>query len=231
MFVPTAQFQAFLDFINKKLGIALAIPGGVNSDRFFMRFGQGGTPRPRYLRRLRDSKAFEVDRWPGIEIKDTEAFMAASPMQQDDLDHKLRLTYIAPTKDKKQRAKERSAMKKADREHMLDEAQTLLGLKGDKVVNGGKKGEHVVFVCVDIEAIERPPNPISEVGIAILDSKDMQEYSPGPCGMNWWPLFKNFHLRVKEYSGLVNREFVQGCPDAFDFGYVFVITLQVVNAE
>lgn len=208
-----------MDFVNKELGIALAIPGGVNSDRFFMRFGQGGTPRPRYLRRLREKEEFDIDEWPDVSTSDTEAFLSASQMQKDDWLEKLKLISVPPSKsDRDEKRKERSAMKRADRKHMLDETQALLGLKEGQIIKGGRNGEDVVFVCVDVEAIERPPNPVSEVGIAILDRKNIQNVPRGPCGRDWWPLIKAHHLRTKEYSGLVNHQFVIGCPDAFDFG-------------
>ena len=208
-----------MDFVNKELGIALAIPGGVNSDRFFMRFGQGGTPRPRYLKRLHEKEEFEIDNWPEMNVGYTEAFLSASQMCQDGWLEKLKLISAPPSKkDKDERRREKSSLKRADRKHMLGETQALLGLKQGQTIKGGRNGEGVVFICIDVEALERPPNPVSEVGIAILDKNDIQNVLRGPCGRDWWPLIKAHHLRVKEYSGLVNHKFIAGCPDAFDFG-------------
>lgn len=217
LLVPTAQLQSFLDVINEKLGIALAIPGGVNSNRFFMRFGEGGTPRPRYLRRVHGERDLEGG-WPHGSISDVQAFWSASQMCRDRWLEKLKYVSTAPRKDNEQEKRQRTAKRRADRKHMLDEAQTLLGLKQGHTVKGGKKGENVIFFCVDIEALERPPNPVSEVGIAVLDSKDIRNIPPGACGRNWWPLIRAHHLRTHEYAGLVNHRFVAGCPDYFDFG-------------
>jgi hypothetical protein len=119
----------------------------------------------------------------------------------------------------KGKSQSRAAEKRADRQRMLHTTQQLLGLKPGTPV-GIKGDEPVVFVCVDVEALERRPNPVSEVGVAILDSKDIQNVPRGKCGQNWWPMIVAHHLRTREYSGLRNYEFVHGCPDAFDFGCV-----------
>lgn len=94
---------------------------------------------------------------------------------------------------------------------MLSDAQKYLHLKGDEE-------SIIVFVCMDVEAIETPPNPISEVGISILDMKNVQGIPPGPGGSSWWRFIDSHHLRVEEYSGLRNYRFVIGCPNDFDFG-------------
>lgn len=213
--VPTSQFQIFLDKVNKDLGVALSIPAGVNADRFLMKFGQDGTPRPRYIGRSEKDKPFNIEDWPSPGTEDAEAYQAASAIVQQDFLDKMKKMKLPPAKDRGAKAKTKAARKRADREHMLAEVQYLLGLKGWEGVT------EMVFVSVDIEALERAPNLISEVGIAVLDAKDMRQVSPGDCGKDWWPLVKCYHFRTHEYSGLVNREYVQGCPDAFDFGYVF----------
>ena len=76
------------------------------------------------------------------------------------------------------------------------------------------------FVCVDAEAYERNNSIVTEIGIAILDTDDIIGVAPGEKGQNWFPLIETHHLRVKEVSDMVNHEFVNGCPDYFDFGLV-----------
>lgn len=209
--VPTSQFQIFLDSINKQLGIALSIPAGVNADRFLMKFGQDETPRPRYIGRS-ENKPFNLDEWPLPNMDDVEAFRTATAIAQEDFRVKIKKMKMAPVKDRNLKSKAKSARKKADREHMLAEVQYLLGLKGWEAV------PEMVFVSFDVEALERPPNPVSEVGLAILDARDMAKVSPGSVGQGWWDMAKCHHLRVGEYSALRNHEFIQGCPDNFDFG-------------
>ena len=210
---PTSQFQLFLDHINKELGIALSIPAGVNADRFLIKFGQDETPRPRFAGRS-ENKPFSLEEWPPLNMDDVDAFKAASAICQEDFLSKMKKMKLPPAKDRgNAKSKARAARKRADREHMLAEVQWLLGLKGWQGV------PEMVIVSLDVEALERPPNPVSEVGFAIIDAKDMVKTPPGDIGQGWWDLIKAYHLRTKEYSGLRNHEFIQGCPDNFDFGY------------
>ena len=75
-----------------------------------------------------------------------------------------------------------------------------------------------IFIAIDVEAYERPPKVITEVGVATLDTRDLHGAAPGPVGENWHKHIRARHFRILEYKHLVNVEFVQGCPDAFDFG-------------
>jgi hypothetical protein len=76
----------------------------------------------------------------------------------------------------------------------------------------------VRFVCIDVEAYERNRDMITEVGIAVLDTNDIEGVPPGNNGENWFEHIKPYHLRVSEYRGIVNHKYVQGCPHAFNFG-------------
>ncbi|PTB64273.1 hypothetical protein BBK36DRAFT_1124307 [Trichoderma citrinoviride] len=210
--VPTVQLEDFLKGINRALGTSLAIPGGANQDRFYMRFGQGDTPRPRYLQRSRDQKALKVESFPDFEQKDYDNFRNAHGAIQQDWLKNWQMLVPRPTFDKKKNADKRAAQRRLERERMLHNAQEYLHLAGKG------NGADVVLVCMDVEAIEMPPNPISEIGVAVLDVKDLDGVEPGPGGQNWWQLIQAHHLRTKEYAGLVNRRFVRGCPDSFDFG-------------
>ncbi|KAM5351321.1 hypothetical protein ACJ41O_004044 [Fusarium nematophilum] len=210
LLIPSAQFEVFLEEINLELGISLRVPVGTNTDKFYMQFGEGATPRPRYLRRSQDEASLDVRPWPSIHPDDIKDFEAATPDMQMKWRAQLRVakTGFIP----KRGNPEKAAMKMRHRGQMLKNTQGYLGLKGDP------EGQDVVFVCVDVEAIERPPNPISEIGFAILDTRDIKGVAPGLGGRDWWPLIKCHHLRVWEYAGLRNRQFVKGCPDAFNFG-------------
>lgn len=217
--MPTAQFQAFLDYINDSLNTALAIPGGSNYDKFFMQFGQEGTPRPRYLKRLQHSRELEGYEWPAANPSDVESFKSATWKQMDDWEARLKLIDNMRNRlDQKRIKRDRAEKRCLEKSRMLKQTQVLLGLKNCQDPTSARKAEGPVFVCVDVEAIERPPNPISEVGIAVLDFERVRDVPPGPCGRDWWPFIKAHHLRTKEYSGLVNYKYIQGCPNAFNFG-------------
>lgn len=74
-----------------------------------------------------------------------------------------------------------------------------------------------IFVSIDIESNERCHQQVTEIGISVLDTRDIN----GPPGQNastWTSAIRSRHLRVREYAHVVNHDFVAGCPDRFEFG-------------
>lgn len=97
----------------------------------------------------------------------------------------------------------------------LSQTQLYLGLQGAR----DPAEKPVVFICIDIEALEEGSKDVSEIGIAVLDTQHLEDVEPGTGAENWFQFIEAHHLRVKEYAGLINYRFVQGCPDNFNFGY------------
>ena len=77
---------------------------------------------------------------------------------------------------------------------------------------------NVVFICVDVEAYEKEPRPVTEIGISILDTNDLVDLPPGHRGANWMEKIRSRHFRITETAHLHNSEFVTGCADRFEFG-------------
>ena len=75
----------------------------------------------------------------------------------------------------------------------------------------------VIFISVDVEAWEDPPNPITEVGIATLDTRDLRALAPGPNGEAWQPCIRARHFRIAEHKHKRNHKYLDGCPDKFEF--------------
>ena len=75
-----------------------------------------------------------------------------------------------------------------------------------------------IFVSIDIECNERCHSQVTEVGISILDTHDIEGIPPGQDAVNWTQHIQPLHLRVREYTHVVNHNFVAGCPDRFEFG-------------
>ena len=84
----------------------------------------------------------------------------------------------------------------------------------------------MVFVAVDCEAYERDQHRVTEVGIAALDTRDLHGLPPGKDATAWGNKIKARHFRVQEHSHLTNTDFVQGCPDRFEFGETQWISLR-----
>jgi hypothetical protein len=89
----------------------------------------------------------------------------------------------------------------------------------------------VVFVCVDVESYEKAHDKITEVGVATLDTRDLEGVAPGKDGDNWRPKIRARHFRIEQYKHLVNRDFVHGCPDSFDFGTSEFVRLEEAAAK
>lgn len=77
----------------------------------------------------------------------------------------------------------------------------------------GKAPSDVVFLAIDLEAHEFAHHKITEIGISIFDAR-LAVTDPS----TWTSQIKTRHLRISEYRELVNKRFVHGCPDAFNFG-------------
>ena len=209
--VPTEQFEFFLDEINLILDTALVIPPGENAKQFYMTFGQGGTPQPRYLKRTTDEKGLEIETWPRFKFEDIEALDKASVHMQDDWNVQMKRIQKGIPNNVKGKP-DKVVRRQRAREKMLHDTQMYLGIKGDSTFRD------VVFICVDVEALEFSPQCISEIGFAILDTAKVKSLAPTASSFKWFKHIQSYHLRIKEYAGHRNQKFVQGCPDSFDFG-------------
>lgn len=76
----------------------------------------------------------------------------------------------------------------------------------------------VIFVCIDCEAYEHHQPYVTELGVAVLDTRDIAGVLPGENGEGWIAKMRYAHFRPVEYAMKVNRRFVQGAEDRFAFG-------------
>lgn len=104
----------------------------------------------------------------------------------------------------------------------LKALQQILGLLPTEGLDPGL--QDAVFVCIDVEAYENAQNKITEIGVAILDTKDIKGISPDDGG-NWFAKMKHAHYRPVEHASLVNRRFVKGCEEHFNYGATTFINL------
>ncbi|MCJ1307140.1 hypothetical protein MMC25_000786 [Agyrium rufum] len=74
----------------------------------------------------------------------------------------------------------------------------------------------VVFIAIDVEVAERSHKCITEIGVSTLDTRDLKVVPPSERGKAWLPLIRARHFRIKEYAHIVNKDFVNGCPDRFE---------------
>ncbi|KAK4106876.1 hypothetical protein N658DRAFT_414096 [Parathielavia hyrcaniae] len=233
--VPTYQFEHLLQVVNAKLDTQLTIPPGRNEERFRMSFGLGNAPRPRFLGRSESARTF-LDLVKAI----------PEPHPDDDLSKATQLGLEEFRKLIKRSRADRKRGKRSDRNRSkrikahqdwgrsVKRVQRYLGLRGRTAGDGNVVGKlaaldldmptvdepegFVLFVAIDIEAWEENQDLVTEVGIAMLDTTEIQGVAPGEGGQKWFPHIRGRHIRVKENSWVMNSRYVRGCADAFDFG-------------
>ena len=76
--------------------------------------------------------------------------------------------------------------------------------------------DHVVFVCVDVEAYEKDSRAVTEIGVSTLDTNDLAGLAPGEGGSAWMKKIRSRHFRIRETAHLTNSQFVAGCADKFE---------------
>lgn len=86
-----------------------------------------------------------------------------------------------------------------------------------------------VFICFDVETYERVPKLVTEIGFAILDTRDIRGIAPGEDGRAWFASIQARHFRVKEYRYYKNKEFVAGCPEYFQFGQSEIVGIEAIQ--
>lgn len=237
--VPTYQFEHLLKVVNAKLETRFTIPPGRNAERFNMSFGLGNSPRPRFLGRSHDPETFK-------KLCKPKAIPAPHP--DDDLSKATQLG-LEEFRELIKRSRAGKKGKKSDRNRpkrikahrewgrSVKRVQRYLGLRGRVSGEAVDKPtavdlsqpmaedpeNSVLFVAIDIEAWEQDQNVITEVGIATLDTTDIQNIAPGNGGANWLLHINARHVRVKENSWANNSRYVHGCANNFSFGFVSLL--------
>ncbi|CAI4211803.1 unnamed protein product [Parascedosporium putredinis] len=206
LFVPTEQFIAFLNIVNAELKINLTIPVGENGEKFYVSFREG-LPQPRYLCNVYDEESRQLIRTKNLPTFDQSFFEAVAPEQIEEFRWQLYDIASFNKISSKARSLEKQTRAREARHRMTRGLQALLGLRPFGPV----------LISLDVEAHELSHLP-TEVGIVTLDTEKTKNLAPGKLGENWWPFVKSIHLRVSEYASHVNYQYVQGCPDKFDFG-------------
>lgn len=85
-----------------------------------------------------------------------------------------------------------------------------------------------VMVSIDVESWERNHKLITEIGVSTLDTVEIEGVAPGEGGKNWFPMIRSRHFRIAERMHIVNKDFVHGCPDHFDFGTSEIISKDAI---
>ncbi|KAI7082368.1 hypothetical protein KC356_g8417 [Hortaea werneckii] len=103
----------------------------------------------------------------------------------------------------------------------LEAVQQMLGFHSNPASSQGSPTpiNDPVFVCIDCEAFEHNHSKITEIGVAVLDTRETAHLHPSSDPLPaWFEKIKYAHYRPVEYARLQNKTFIQGCPEQFNFG-------------
>ncbi|KAK8140317.1 hypothetical protein PG984_000383 [Apiospora sp. TS-2023a] len=191
LLIPTTEIEGFLQYVNRELRVLLTIPTGKEAEKFSLRFS--GCPRPQFAGKVASKDAYDA-------LKNKLA--QSSPNNLN-----LHPAALSSFKDKMDKIYESVKTPKVKKDPAVQRARIIAKQK-----SFGQTTKRVQ------RYLGLRTRTAYSVGIAILDTQDIVDLSPGESGRNWFNKIQAHHLRVAEVAHVVNSRFVQGCPDDFDFG-------------
>ncbi|KAH7117680.1 hypothetical protein B0J11DRAFT_536476 [Dendryphion nanum] len=233
--VPEHQFESLLHEINSVFKFNLIITPQQREEGLVGRFPDHPRCVPRYLGRSSTREDFYsmADSVPSTSFRADDEGDPPALEGRTLADFKKLMEEMWDAQQKKNKAgrEKRQQLQVAKKQALVQafkRAQRYLGLRptepgalttiDPKLPVNLPFDQSVVFVCVDVESYERAHHKITEIGIASLDTRDLAGVAPGNDGENWRTKVHARHFRIEEYKHLINRDFVHGCPDRFEFG-------------
>ncbi|KAM0500302.1 hypothetical protein ACHAP9_003509 [Verticillium nonalfalfae] len=191
LFVPTVQFEHFLRIVNALAGIRLTIPPGAPGSKFYLEFGEGGSPRPRFLGRSICESDFTNIRLETPVHHADDVGKGISEAVMDDLVRKLYVLKFAKKEAKKEKNAKRREEANTRRLDGIRSVQRMLGLRPiagvstrqvdvEQVIPHDRELD-AVFAAVDIEVAEESHSVVLEVGISILDTREVINHTAAPA--------------------------------------------------
>ncbi|KAJ5668733.1 hypothetical protein N7462_009803 [Penicillium macrosclerotiorum] len=240
LLIPALQAKAFFDEINAALNCSLSLMGK-NQEGLVIYFDSNdGTPVPKFLgvSKDRNTKDELENSIPAPTFRGHGWIQTCEEEILDAFQKKVTVAVSAASRKKGYRTQKKQTAQKYENEinlvRGLYQLQAYFGLRpplegncylrdqSPPVITSEPPGwefQHMpYFISVDVEWNEKNANQVTEVGLSLLDTYDLQGIAPGPRGENWIKHIRSFHLRVTEYQHHVNSDYVAGCPSKFLFG-------------
>ncbi|OTB17871.1 hypothetical protein K445DRAFT_374228 [Daldinia sp. EC12] len=244
LLVPSSQFRNYIDNLGSRLRLKLEIPeDGLGAT--FVTFGELGTPFPRFLGRASSRDEFRelkrrVHRLPADDLSQLSTDVLKEYREKfDGLYGDINGKGPPNTpKDAKPGPTEpgRLSIMQAQR-YLGFQSRLKILLSSDPVTTDWnvdmlaslEQEGSVRFIAVDVEAWELSQNVITEVGLAVLDTRDTASVIAGEDGCGWFPLIKSYHFIIEEHKYMVNRRHIRGIPHLFNFGNSEFVSLYEIN--
>ncbi|PYH45477.1 uncharacterized protein BP01DRAFT_398403 [Aspergillus saccharolyticus JOP 1030-1] len=240
LLTPARHARRFLGEINRALSCTLQLPAEADMG-MILSFDHDAYPQPIFLGTSTNREAKDrlqgrvppptehyLDPWKGMGDEHRELAAAYEAMLEAACD---------VSKNKKKPNAAQKLQQRIEIEHRQKEtllrAQQYLGMRPAGPIDESLKylplnpdavapfafWKGPVFVSVDVEWNERCHTQITEVGLSVLDTRKLHDMRPSSTdGVLWRRAIQSQHWRVREYSHIVNNDFVSGCPGNFLFG-------------
>ncbi|TKX24826.1 putative nucleic acid binding protein 13 [Elsinoe australis] len=78
--------------------------------------------------------------------------------------------------------------------------------------------DDTVFLCIEVDPSKHDWSYITEIGIAVMDTRECEEVCPGPGGRNWFQFIDCRHLTIHENKHLLNRHNTTAGEHTFEVG-------------
>ncbi|KAF2857921.1 hypothetical protein K470DRAFT_260347 [Piedraia hortae CBS 480.64] len=241
-FVPEKEVAQLMDEINKKFPKVRIDQERLRRQGVFVDFNGPEDYRPRWLGCSTTRTEFtdlidsvtELDNVEPIGEKEWEDFAKKMDNAVAAGRNKGKGKHPAPSGNSEATPQPTAKEKKAAESSKMDQlraAQRYMGLplpEPPKRERFPFEGEPIL-ICVDCEAWEESPRPMTEVGVATLDTRLLRGIDPGVAAQNWQKLIKPRHFRIHEWKHVQNNKFTSGCPDRFEFGESEFVMLKDLN--
>ena len=78
--------------------------------------------------------------------------------------------------------------------------------------------QSILFHFIDVEAFEFDQSISTGIGLSQFDPADIAEVQSKANENEWVANIQSRHFRIIENSHHINRKYIEGCLDKFDFG-------------
>lgn len=170
-------------------------------------------PNPNNMGQDRSLKAFKAKMALAVEISKTKSKAKKKAIQESRLTLRMEMA-------KQTLRAQRYLGLLPKKDDSLDASMAVMGVQAidPSIPPPFPFDQEPIIISIDCEAWENPPYPVTEVGVATLDTRDLKGIAPGRVGEDWQKRIRGRHFRIMEYMDLKNCLFVEGCPERFEFG-------------
>lgn len=250
MLVPLIQTEKLIRDIKDEFKVDVSVP----EYPFQVSFYKDGMPTPKYIGQV-NSKADLADVQAKLPyMPEGHGRLPTNPTESQKQDHvawEEKLDRVHEAEKKRKGSKNRKKHETTFPQGSIERAQRYLGLQPKPPTvepidpkTTGKQHDHTnkpldmelpvphpfednpILISFDVESWEMDHTAITEIGLSVLDTGDIESIPPGSRGEEWIKKIRSRHFRIKGRESLRNVRFCEGNPDMFQFGKSEYVTIE-----